>query len=224
VAADTVAPLCTWAQLTEGPFGDLVRSYTSPQAQADLLAEGTRMCEEHCDRRLAPFTGLIETHRADGIDPDEYMDSGAMPLDLAGSLGRNWAASFGSTAMIRRIHLSEYATRYPELWTYSAVTVQVFRSYGGSETVLPGNLTLGPQPDTGFLWFQLGQFIPAASEIVVTYGGGYTIAVPASLVRAAKYMVASIAVTELDPEGQQHGHDPDVLRAKAEEILDRYVR
>ncbi|MEY9937297.1 hypothetical protein [Streptacidiphilus sp. MAP5-3] len=223
MAGDSVAPLCTWAQLTEGPFSDLVRSWTSTQAQTDLLAEATRECEEHCDRRLAPFTGLIESHRAEGIDPDEYVDSGAMPLDLAGSLGRNWAASFGSTAMIRRVHLSEYAPRYPELWAYSDVTVQVVRSYGGSETVLPGNLTLGPQPDTGFLWFQLGQFIPEASELVITYGGGYQ-TMPASLVRAGKYMAASIAATELDPLLQQHGHDPDFLRSKAEDILERYVR
>lgn len=223
MSGDTVTPLVTWAQLTEGPLGDLVRSYQAGQPQADLLAEATRLCEEHCDRRLAPFAGLIETHRADGIDPDEYMDSGAMPLDLAGSLGRNWAASFGSTAMIRRIHLSEYATRYPEMWAYSDVTVTVYRSYGGSETVLPGNLTLGPQPDTGFLWFQLGQFIPAASMIQVTYSGGYQ-TVPASLMRAAKFMAGSIAATELDPTGQQHGHDPVDLKAKAEDILDRYVR
>lgn len=223
MAADNPTPLVTWAQLTEGPLADLVRSYPSGQAQTDLLIEATRVCEEHCDRRLVPFTGLIETHRADGIDPDEYMDSGAMPLDLAGSLGRNWAASFGSTAMIRRMHLSEYAPRYPEMWAYSNVTVQVVRSYGGSETVLPGNLTMGPQPDTGFLWFQLGQFIPAGSIIQVTYSGGYQ-TIPASLVRAAKYMVGSIAATELDPNGQAHGHDPDLLRAKAEEILTDYVR
>lgn len=222
MAADTVTPLLTWAQFTEGAFKDLGRSF-SAQAQTDYLAEATRLCEEHTDRRLAPFTGVIETHRADGIDPDEYMDSGAMPLDLAGSLGRNWAASFGSTAMIRRMHLSEYATRYPEMWQYSNVSINIVRSYGGNEVLPAGRLLTGPQPDTGFVWFELGQFIPAGSSIQVTYDGGYQ-TVPASLARAAKYMLASILVTELDPAGQTHGHDPDVLREKAEEILTPYVR
>lgn len=223
MTADSPTPLVTWAQLTEGPLGDLVRSYLAGQPQTDLLIEATRLCEEHCDRRLAPFTGIIETHRADGIDPDEYMDSGAMPLDLAGSLGRNWAASFGSTAMIRRMHLSEYAPRYPDMWAYSNVTVTIYRSYGGSENLLPGRILLGPQPDTGLLWFELGTFIPAGSVLQVTYNGGYQ-TIPASLVRAAKYMAGSIAATELDPQGQAHGHDPDLLRAKAEEALVNYVR
>ncbi len=35
---------------------------------------------------------------------------------------------------------------------------------------------------------------------------------------------ASIAVAELDPMGQAHGHDPDVLREKAEETLTAFTR
>lgn len=221
--ADTVTPLLTWDQFTEGAFRDLVRRYTDPQVQTDLLAEATRMCEEHCDRRLAPFTGLVETQRADGIDPDEYMDSGAMPLDMAGSLGRNWAASFGSTAMIRRLHLAEYACRYADMWAYTDVSINIVRSYGGNEVLGVGKLLMPPAPDTGFLWFELGQFIPAASMVQVTYSGGYQ-TTPASLVRAGKYMAAFLAVTELDPVGQQHGHDPDMLRGLAEDILRPYVR
>lgn len=223
MAADTVTPLLTWEQFSQGAFKDLVRSYTDPDTQQALLVETTRLCEEHVDRRLAPFTGLVETQRADGIDPDEYMDSGAMPLDLAGSLGRNWAASFGSTAMIRRMHLSEYAARYADLWQYSDVSINIVRSYGGNEVLAAGKLLMPPAPDTGFVWFELGQFIPAASMLQVTYGGGYQ-TVPASLVRAGKYMLASLVVDELDPTGRQHGHDPDVLRTKAEEILTPYMR
>jgi hypothetical protein len=222
MAADTVVPLLTWPQFIEGAFKDLGRSF-STQAQTDYLGEATRLCEEHVDRRLAPFAAAIETHRADGIDPDEYMDSGAMPLDLAGSLGRNWAASFGSTAMIRRMHLAEYAPRYPDMWAYSNVSITIVRSYGGNEVLPVGKLLMGPQPDTGFTWFELGQFIPAGSMIQVTYGGGYQ-TVPGSLVRAGKYMLASILVTELDPSGATHNHDPDVLRGKAEEILTPYMR
>jgi hypothetical protein len=50
------------------------------------------------------------------------------------------------------------------------------------------------------------------------------VSIPADLVRACKFMAASIAVRELDPTGQQHGHDPDVLAADAHEILAQYGR
>lgn len=222
MAADTVTPLCSADQLNEGAFADLFRSYQET-ALNDLLIEATRACETETQRRLAPFTGMIETIRTDGIDPDEYVDSGAMPLDLAGSLGRNWAASFGSTALIRRVHLAEYAPRYPDMWTYSDVNVTVYRSYGGSEVLVPGGrVVMGPQPDTGFLWFQLGTFIPGASVLQVTYSGGYA-TVPADLSRACKYMAASIAVTEIDPN-RETGHQPDDLEAKAVALLAGYAR
>ena len=79
--ADTLIPLCTAAQFTEGPFGDLVKGYSS-QALSDLLAEATRECESETGRRLVPFSGVTETHRAEGMDPDEYTDSANIPMDL----------------------------------------------------------------------------------------------------------------------------------------------
>lgn len=222
MAADTVAPLCTAAQLKDGPLADLFRSY-GDDALGELLMEATRACEDECQRRLAPFTGMIETIRTDGIDPDEYVDSGAMPLDLQGSLGRNWASAFGSTALVRRVHLAEYAPRYPDLWSYANVAISVYRSYGGNQPVLPnGRLVMGPQPDTGFVWFQLGTFIPGASVLEVRYDGGYA-TVPASLSRACKYLAASIAVADIDPS-RDTGHDPGELEARAVAILDAYAR
>src|SRR5690242_1674804 len=119
MGTDTLTPLTTWAQLTNGAFADLVRSYTDPTAQTELLAEATRLCEEACGRRLAPFTGLVETERATGIDPDEYIDAGNVPLDLAGTLGKSYAYAMGTTSLVRHGWLSEYAARYPEMWTYS---------------------------------------------------------------------------------------------------------
>lgn len=222
MAADTVTPLCTAAQLNEGAFADLFRQYSN-DALNDLLIEATRACETETERRLAPFTGMIETIRTDGVDPDEYVDSGSMPLDLAGSLGRNWAAAFGSTALIRRVHLAEYAPRYPDLWSYSDVAITVYRSYGGNETLTPGGrVVMGPQPDTGFVWFELGTFIPGASVLQVTYSGGYQ-TVPADLSRACKYLAASIAVAELDPQGDS-GHSPEDLETKAVALLAGYAR
>ncbi|MEZ0066683.1 hypothetical protein ABIA32_002695 [Streptacidiphilus sp. MAP12-20] len=222
MVADAPALLCTWAQLTEGPLGDLVRSYPSGQAQADLLAEATRLCEDIADRRLAPFTGLIETERSTGIDPDEYIDAGNVPLDLAGTLGRSYAYAMGTTSLVRHGWLQQWAPKYQDLWTYSLQSITIHRSYGGDQVV---NLSTvrGPDADTGHLWYNIGTFLPIGSLVTYVYGGGYS-TMPASLVRAGKWMAGSIAARELDPTGQQHGHDPHALLDWAHEALAEYGR
>lgn len=219
--ADTVTPLATAAQMTEGAFADLVRSFTT-QALNDLMIEATRECEGDIGRRLAPFTGLTESHRAEGIDPDEYADSANLPMDLQGTLGRSYAMALGASTLVRHCWLNEYAPRHPELWAYSNVQITLVRSYGGTQSVSQSQI-LTTNPDTGHVLFQLGLFMPIGTVIQVTYGGGYQ-TTPADLVRACKYMAASIAVTELDPMLQSHGHDPDLLRDKASTILDAYAR
>jgi hypothetical protein len=219
--ADTVTPLATAAQMQEGAFADLVRSF-SAQALSDLMIEATRECEGDIGRRLAPFAGLTESHRAEGIDPDEYADSANLPMDLQGTLGRSYAMALGASTLVRHCWLNEYAPRHPELWSYSNVAITLVRSYGGTQQVTQSQI-LTTNPDTGHVLFQLGLFMPIGTIVQVTYGGGYQ-TVPADLVRACKYMAASIAVTELDPMLQSHGHDPDMLRDKASAILDAYAR
>jgi hypothetical protein len=222
MGTDTLTPLTTWAQLTNGAFADLVRSYTDPTAQTGLLAEATRLCEEACGRRLAPFTGLVETERATGIDPDEYIDAGNIPLDLAGTLGKSYAYAMGTTSLVRHGWLSEYAPRYPEMWTYSIASIKISRSYGGDQFVNLANVR-GPDPDTGHIWYPIGTFLPIGSMVTYTYGGGYS-TMPASLVRAGKNMAAFLVARELDPTGQTHGHDPEVLLGDAHEALANYMR
>ena len=223
MVADAPTPLCTWAQLTEGPLADLFRSYASGQAQTDLLAEATRMCETATQRRLSPFTTLTETERATGVDPDEYIDAGNVPLDLAGTLGKSYAYAMGTTSLVRHGWLQQWAPQYQDLWTYNLQSITIHRSYGGDQVV---NLSTvrGPDPDTGHIWYNIGTFLPIGSIVTYVYGGGYTVAIPADLGRACKFMCASIAVRELDPTGQQHGHDPDQLLADAHEILADYGR
>jgi len=222
MATDTPTPLCTWAQLTEGAFADLVRGYTDPQAQSDVLSEATRICEgsEGAGRRLAPFTGLVETERSTGIDPDEYIDAGSVPLDLAGTLGLSYAYSMGTTSLVRHGWLSQYAVKYADMWTYSLESILISRSYGGDQLVNLANVR-GPDPDTGHIWYPIGTFLPVGSFVTYTYGGGYRPA-PADLSRASKLMTASLIARELDPTGQQHGHDPDILAADATAILEGY--
>lgn len=220
MAADTPTPLATAAEMQQGQFADLVRSYT-PTALADLMVEATRLCEDACGRRLAPFTGLPETHRAQGVDPDELTDSANLPMDIQGTLGRSYSNALGGQNLVRHVWLNEFAPRYPDLWTYANVTVTIVRSYGGSQTMAVSQLT-GPEPDSGHTWFQLGTFLPVGSLIRVTYDGGYS-TVPASLVRSCKLMAASLAVNELDPV-MQTGHDPVALRSQAETVLAPWVR
>lgn len=219
--ADTPTPLATVAQMTEGPFNDLVSNF-SATAKTDLMLEATRACETECQRRLAPFTGHVETHRAEGVDPDEYTDAANLPLDLQGTLGRSYAHALGASTMVRHCWLNEYAPLYPEYWAYSGVSITIVRSYGGSQVLAPTQM-IGPEIDSGHMWFTLGVFVPIASLIRVTYSAGYS-TVPADLVRACKYMAASIAVRELDPIMVQHGHDAGALEAQAVAWLSPYGR
>jgi hypothetical protein len=220
--ADTVTPLCSEAQFLEGGYADLAAGYTATPL-LDILIEGTRLCEEEAGRRLAPFT-KTETLRAAGIDPDEYAESVNMPLDIAGTLGMSYASAMGGISLVRHVWLHEYPPHYPEMWEYSGLTVNIIRSYGGTQLLSPGQILEGPD-DTGHLQVTLGTFLPVGSRVQVGYSGGYVTAVPASLVRANKYMSAAIILRELDPEGPRSGgHDPDVLQTDAMLIMDAWQR
>lgn len=217
---DSATPLCNWAQFTQGAFADLARNYTDASAQSAILLEATRMCEQAISRRLAPFTAMPETHRAQGMDPDEYTDSANLPLDLQGTLGRSYAASLGASNLVRHCWLNEFAPRYPEFWTYTDVSIAIVRSYGGSQVLTATNL-VGPEADSGHVWFNLGLWIPIGSLVRATYGGGYT-TMPADLVRAGKLMTASLIVRELAPTSQSR--DPDLLHNEAVMALAGYAR
>jgi len=216
--ADSGTPLINWAQFTEGAFADLVKGYTDPNAQADLLIEATRMCENACDRRLAPFT-VTETCRADALDVEDALDA-YVPLDPQSQLGFSRASSLGSTLLVRHYWVRSWPPRLPEYWTGSLVSVNLLRSFSGEQVVDPS--TLQYEPDTGHVRFQLGTFVPPGTTIVTVYTGGYT-TTPADLMRACKYMAASIAVVELDPL-LETGHDANDLEARALGILTPYMR
>jgi hypothetical protein len=216
---DPVVPLCSEADFMSGAYGDLARQY--PDANiVQFLQDATRLCEEACSRRLAPFT-VTETVRATGIDPDEYAEGADIPLDIQGTLGMSYASALGGSSLVRKFWLHEYPCRYPDMWSYSNVSVTIIRSYGGTQLLQPGQILDGPD-DTGQVRVTLGTYLPVGSSIRVTYSGGYVVATPASLDRACKMMAAGLIVRELDPESTQH--DPDQLRADALEILGQWAR
>lgn len=217
---DAPIPLCSAASFTEGPYADLVQGYSST-ALSDLLVEATRLCESETDRRLAPFT-ITETARAEGMDPDEYTDSANLPMDLQGTLGRSYAYALGASTLVRHAWLREFAPRYQDLWSASVYTISnltVIRSYGGSQNLTTAQY-VGPAPDSGHVWFNLGQFIPIGSYLQFTYSGGYQ-TVPADLVRACRFMAAWLAASDLNP---QTDHDPEQLHTAALMILSNYER
>jgi hypothetical protein len=219
--ADPGTSLASIADFKTGPFADLA-SALEPQALEEFLLEGTRLCEDETERRLAPFT-ITETLRASALDPDEYAESANIPMDIQGTLGLSYATTLGAVTLVRHAWLHEHPPRYQDMWAYSDLTVEIIRSYGGSETLIPSQILDGPD-DTGHLWFQLGQFIPVGSRVRCTYSGGYTIAVPSPLVRANKLLTAEIIVRELNPDDAPTSHDPGLLHDDALMILSNWMR
>jgi hypothetical protein len=208
------------AAFTESAFGDLVKDF-SDQAKSDLTIEATRICEgEAGNRRLAPFT-VTETTRADGIDPDEYPPGASMPMPIQGTVGWSQALAMGGNDLVRHCWVSQFPPRYPDLWAYSGVSVTVVRSYAGTETLSQSQVLNGPD-NLGHLWFQIGTLVPIGSRIAVTYSGGYTVAIPADLVRACKLVCAWLAIGELNPGTTDH--NPDKLYTDALMILANYQR
>lgn len=219
MAVDLPIPLATVQDFQEGPFNDLTRGYSTP-AMTNLMVRATRACESLCDRRLAPFTNLTETQRAQALDVEDALDA-YIPLDPTSQLGFSRALSLGSTLLVRHFWVAHNPPQYADLWTGGSITsITLRRSFSGIQIVDTSQIQF--EPDTGHVRFQLGTFVPPGTTIVVVYSGGYT-TVPADLVQACKLMAASIAVRELDPI-QSSGHDPDLLRMDAEMWLDPYMR
>lgn len=217
MAVDTPIPLATTADFKLTPFEDLSAQF-STQAITQLMFTATRRCESACDRRLAPFTGLVQTFRADSLDIEDALDS-YVPLDPTSQLGFSRAQSLGSTLLTRHFWVREFPPRYQDLWTGEVTDLHAFRSFSGDEQIQASTVQF--EPDTGHGRFQLGTFIPPGTTIRVTYSGGYA-TVPADLVEACRFMAASIAVKWLDPESRTH--NPADLQAEATEMLAPFVR
>lgn len=219
MAVDSVTPLASATEFTEGPFADLVKNF-SPIALQNLMREATRACESACDRRLAPFTDVLETQRADAMDIEDALDAYS-PMDPAAAMGYSRAQSLGANQLVRHFWVREFPARYPELWTGTVTSIEVLWSFAGTTPVTVSGVQF--EADTGHVRFNLGSFVPPGSTIKCRYSGGYQTS-PSDLVSACKFTAAGMAIRQLDPARQQAGHDPDALRAEAMEMLAPYVR
>lgn len=219
MAADNLTPLSTSAMMRSGAFADLVRDFTDPVLD-HLMMRATRLCESATDRRLAPFTNITETQRAQALDVDDITEIPG-PMEPSAQLGFSRAQSLGTSQLVRHFWLREHPARFPEMWSGSITSINLLRSYSGTQAVVPN--TTQYEPDTGHCRFQLGTYVPTGTTIVVTYSGGYS-TTPLDLEQANEFMAASLVLKQLDPAQAMHGHDPDALRLDALEILTAYTR
>lgn len=211
-------PLATLANLTSTPLKDLTTNYTVPEQQ-NLITRASRAIETYCGRRLAPFT-KTESHRAEGLDPDESADNYGMLLDTAGILGQSRAQSLGSTDLVRHVFLRERPVQWEEMWTGAINTCTIYRSFSGSQVV--DITTLQYETDTGHVRFSLGTFLPQGSTISINYTGGYSPAVPDDLIQATMFKAAELAIVNLLPEDRP-GVDLTELRQMIASLCAPYL-
>lgn len=202
-----------------GSLTEVFRNNPDPDP-TPLLTRATRAIESRCDRRLAPFTGLVESSRAEGID-NEISTGASWPLDLPAALGRSKANSFGATSLVRDLWLREYAPQYADMWTATITSLQLIRAFGDIETVGPTAVE-GPQPDTGHVRLRLGTFCPPGTTIVVTYSGGYD-PVPDDLVQACLLQATKATLLGAEPQTRT-GMSYAELDAEIAALLDPYMR
>lgn len=229
--------LITFADITSRPLADAVKAYVNlgGTEESILCEESTRTVETYCRRRLDSFTGLVENHRAQAVDPDSQSDV-YTPLDIPASIGLARAQSLGATDLVRAIWLDEYPARYQDYWLNgnspsSAINnitaITLYRDIGGSAQVVPTTIQ-EYEVETGFVRFALGTYVPVGATAQVTYNGGYTngssATPPEDLKKAVIYECVIQALTDLTPE--QHGSSLSIewLQMKQAELLSEYMR
>lgn len=213
MATDRVTPLATVQSLERSTLKHVFAAL-APDELRDVLIRATRACENACGgRRLAPFTGLVETHRAGGVDP--AMAASAVDMGDVGSVtSSSYARVTGGGQQVRKVWLDQRAPCFPDLWTYSDVTVRIIRPEGSTRDLAAVDLLDGPDPETGAVWFRSGTYLPVGALVKVTYSGGYT-TVPGDLAQACRYMAAADVIDEDDYPG---GGPRSTSRASTESV------
>lgn len=197
----TTAPLADFADAQAWQAGtEILRGFTDPTAQTELMWAATMKIEDRCDRRLAPFTGLVESYRAEGVDQD-VLGSADLPMNLQTALGWSQSIAFASTDLVRDFWLKEYAPVRAESWSYNITQIRLLLAYGDIMVVPQGNWQ-GPENDSGWVRFTLGTFCPVGTMIEVTYDGGYS-QVPYGLKVATILEAFKTAVVSAEPEARK---------------------
>src|SRR3954451_24546300 len=105
--------------MPQSTLSHLVASLDSDELD-DLMLRATRACENYCGRRLVPFVGLVETHRAEGVDPVDL--AGLTDFGFVASLASTgYARAVGGGGQVRKIWVDQRPGMYQEMWAYSGV-------------------------------------------------------------------------------------------------------
>lgn len=213
------------AQLTDlksGSLSSIARSINDDNYLTTVLQRAARKIESRCTRRFAPFT-TTETWVAEGVDLNYLggMESG-LPVSMVGSLAMSKSASMGAPPLVRDVWLDQYAPMYPELWTYSNVSVTLTRAWGDSET-LQQSAFEGPRVDSGYLRLPVGTLCPPGTVVSTTYSGGYTVTFPQDLIDATKFEAVKALILEIEPQARQ-GMDTADLDGEIAGLLIPYMR
>lgn len=226
--AMAILPLATTDEFKAfGSARELVQNTDrwSDAALDRLMVNVTTMLQSRCQARLTPFTGKVETHKAYGIDPDEYGEQGDMPMDLTGALAWSRASSLGVSNMIREFWLDECAPIYPEWWAYTLESVMIERTFGDSQTFGPNDFARwqGPFVDTGRVKMPIGTYCPIGSTIVITYSGGYS-PVPGDLQLAAIFQAMKMIILANEPTARRGTLDLTELDHEIIVLLAEYAK
>lgn len=178
----------------------MLRDIKDPAVQDRLMMAASKSIENQCQRRLMPFTGLVESVRAQDVDQD-ILGAADMPMDMAGALGYSQAVAFASVSMVRDIMLEQWAPVQQDNWAYNVDQIKLIRAFGDTQFVNVSQIE-GPYPDTGRFRFHLGIFCPVGTTVQITYDGGYQ-ETPDDLWQACIYRAFKFAVVGAEPEKRE---------------------
>jgi len=221
-------PLASYADLSAGPLVAITSSFTGGE-QTNLMTRASRALEVQAGRRLAQFSGLVETHTLQALDIDDAEVGAYVPLPESAVMGISRAQSLGISNLVRHLWLNQYpGDLWPELWLNATsplsniASIVVYRSFSGSETLDVSALQY--ESDKGHIRLALGTFAPQGSTAVITYSGGYA-TVPDDLKQLAIFKATEMALLDLDPEARaDHGVDLSEIRQYIADGLAPYMR
>lgn len=214
-------PLATVEDMQDGPYKYMLTGGSASYLE-NVMVRASRRVESRCGHRFVPFTGITHTEYAEGVPMPEGSPSPGIALPLGTTMSLSRATALGSGAgWVRDVWLDEFAPQYPELWTYSDVSVSVSPPIGGGPVPV-GAAVEGPYPDTGQLRLPVYTYCPPGSLITVVYGGGYTVSYPDDLVQAAMMQAAKTLILALAPERRSSGLSTSDLEAEIVTTLGPY--
>jgi hypothetical protein len=186
------------------------------------MVRASRAVESMCRARLAPFTGLVESHRAIMLDTAGASAGGGMLLNQQAQLAEDFASFVGgASSLVRYVRLDQQPPLYADMWVGSVSSVQVFLNPAGTQILDGASGPIDFFADIGLVRFQFGTYVPVGSMVRTIYGGGYQPAVPDDLVQATTLKAAVIAVNEITP-GARPSIALDEINATIADLLEPF--